>query len=117
MQDRNYYVYILSSKTRVLYIGVTNDLEKRLWQHKQHLIPGFTKRYNIDQLVYFEHTQGIEGAIEREKQLKGWLRAKKVALIESVNSTWAELSARWDQPDSSSPASRNDTELKKEILI
>ena len=116
MLDRNYYVYILSSKTRVLYIGVTNDLEKRLWQHKQHLIPGFTKRYNVDQLVYFEHTQSIEGAIEREKHLKGWLRAKKVALIESVNPTWAELSAQWNRPDSSSQTPQNDTALKKEIL-
>ena len=115
--DRNYYVYILSSKTRVLYIGVTNDLEKRLWQHKQHLIPGFTKRYNVDKLVYFEHTQSIEGAIEREKHLKGWLRAKKVALIESVNPTWAELSAQWNRPDSSSQTPQNDTALKKEILI
>ncbi len=109
MLDRNYYVYILSNKKRVLYIGVTNDLEKRIWQHKQHLIPGFTQRYNVDRLVYFEHTNSIEGAIGREKQLKGWLRAKKIALIESVNPDWDELSMQWNLPDSSSQAPQNDT--------
>ena len=109
MLDRNYYVYILASKKRVLYIGVTNDLEKRLWQHKHHFIPRFTARYNVDRLVYFEHTNSIEAAIEREKQLKGWLRAKKIALIESVNASWAELSTQWNLPDSSSQAPQNDT--------
>jgi putative endonuclease len=89
--SKNYYVYILASKKRVLYIGVTNDLVKRAWQHKQHQVPGFTARYNVDCLVYFEHTEDAVAAISREKQLKGWLRARKIALIESANPQWNDL--------------------------
>jgi putative endonuclease len=89
--DHNYYVYILSSRKRVLYTGVTNDLVRRTAQHKQHAIPGFSKRYNVDQLVYYEHTHDASAAIAREKELKGWVRAKKVALIESVNPGWNDL--------------------------
>lgn len=81
----NYYVYILASKKRVLYVGMTNDLVRSTAEHKRHLVPGFTKRYNVDQLVYFEHTHDARAAIEREKELKGWVRAKKVKLIESMN--------------------------------
>ena len=91
----DYYVYILASKSRVLYIGVTNDLERRLFEHRQKLIPGFTSKYNVTHLVYFESSGNIRDAIAREKQLKGWRREKKIALIESLNPTWQELSATW----------------------
>ncbi|MBI2363571.1 MAG: GIY-YIG nuclease family protein [Deltaproteobacteria bacterium] len=90
-----YYVYIMTNKSRTLYTGVTNNLERRVYEHKQKLIPGFTSKYNTSRLVYFEATEDIRAAIEREKQIKGWLRSKKVALIESVNPTWADLSAGW----------------------
>ena len=87
----SYYVYIASNTSRTLYIGVTNDLERRMYEHCHHLVPGFTSNYNVHQLVYFEETSDIESAILREKQLKGWLRRKKVALIESVNPQWEDL--------------------------
>ena len=90
-----YYVYILASRSRNLYIGVTNDLERRVYEHKKKLVPGFTTKYNIDRLVYFVTTQDVEVAISREKQIKGWLRTKKISLIESMNPTWDDLSARW----------------------
>jgi putative endonuclease len=89
--DNNYYVYILASRKRVLYVGMSNDLVRRAAQHKQHAVPGFSKRYNVDQLVYYEHTHAADAAIAREKELKGWVRAKKVALIESVNPRWEDL--------------------------
>jgi putative endonuclease len=88
-------VYIMASASRVLYTGVTNDLHRRVWEHKQKRIDGFTKRYNITRLVYYEETSDICAAIEREKQIKGLLRAKKVALIESVNPGWSDLSEGW----------------------
>jgi putative endonuclease len=72
------YVYIMASKTRVLYIGVTSHLGRRAWEHKEHLIQGFTKRYNVDRLIYIEHFTSIEEAIAREKQLKNWRREKKL---------------------------------------
>jgi putative endonuclease len=93
VQPRTYYVYILANKSRTLYVGVTNNLERRVYEHKHNLVAGFTSRYRIDRLVYFEETGDVQAAIAREKQLKGWLRAKKVALIESVNPTWEDLSA------------------------
>jgi putative endonuclease len=95
-----YYVYIMTNKSRTLYAGVTNDLKRRVYQHKHKLIPGFTSKYNITQLVYFETTPDIKAAIAREKQIKGWLRSKKIALVESVNPTWQDLSAGWfAEPD------------------
>jgi putative endonuclease len=81
---KQYYVYIMSNRSRTLYTGVTNDLERRVYEHKQKLIPGYSAKYNIARLVYFEITQDIMAAIEREKQIKGWLRRKKLALINSV---------------------------------
>ena len=90
-----YYVYILASRSRNLYIGVTNDLERRVYEHKKKLVPGFTAKYNIDRLVHFEATDDVNVAISREKQIKGWLRTKKISLIESMNPTWDDLSARW----------------------
>jgi putative endonuclease len=95
MRDARYFVYILASRTRVLYVGVTNDLERRLWQHKRHAIDGFTARYNVVRLVHFEQTNDVRAAIAREKQLKGWRREKKIALIEAANPQWKDLSEEW----------------------
>ena len=91
----NYYVYILTNRSKTLYTGVTNDLIRRVYEHKQKLIPGFTQKYNIDRLAYYEDTVDVTAAIAREKQIKGWLRAKKIALIESMNPEWHDLSADW----------------------
>ena len=90
-----YYVYIMSNKSRTLYIGMTGDLLQRVGQHKQKSIPGFTSKYNITQLVWFEEFNDVQQAIEGEKKLKGWLRTKKIALIEHTNPTWADLSESW----------------------
>ncbi len=88
-----YYVYILTNKNNhVLYTGITSNLEKRIYEHKAKLIDGFTKKYNVDKLVYFDYTSDVKSAIVREKQIKGWLRAKKIALIEAVNPQWRDLS-------------------------
>jgi putative endonuclease len=91
MQSRRYYVYIMTNPSRTLYVGVTNDLERRVNQHKLRKIPGFTAKYNITELVYYEETGDVLEAIAREKTIKGWLRAKKIALIESVNPKWQDL--------------------------
>ena len=96
---KQYYVYIMTNRSRTLYVGVTNDLERRVYEHKQKLIPGFTQRYNITQLVYHEATLDVRSALAREKQIKGWLRAKKIALIESMNPEWMDLSAEWQATD------------------
>jgi putative endonuclease len=93
---RTYYVYIMASQSRTLYVGVTNNLERRVQEHKHKLIEsGFTSRYNINKLVYYAETNDIREAIAREKQIKGWLRKKKKALIEEINPTWEDLSASW----------------------
>ncbi|HET9786001.1 MAG TPA: GIY-YIG nuclease family protein [Pyrinomonadaceae bacterium] len=92
---RQYYVYIMASRSRTLYTGVTNDLERRVFEHKEKLVPGFTTKYRIERLVYFEITEDVHSAIAREKQIKGWTRDKKVALIDSLNPTWKDLSAGW----------------------
>ena len=92
----SYYVYILTNKSdRVMYIGVTSNLERRLYEHKQELVDGFTKKYHVHKLVYYEQTSDIRSAIQREKELKGWLRAKKNALVETMNPTWRDLSKVW----------------------
>jgi putative endonuclease len=90
-----YHVYILTNPTRTLYIGVTNNLERRVWEHKQKLVEGFTKKYNITFLVYFEATEDIRAAVARERQLKGWRREKKVTLIEAFNPQWKDLAIDW----------------------
>ena len=88
----NYYVYILTNKTHsTLYIGVTNNLIRRVYEHKTGAVEGFTKKYNVHKLIYFEQTTDVESAILREKQLKGWTRAKKEKLINSLNPLWEEL--------------------------
>ena len=86
-----YYVYIMASRSGVLYTGVTSDLNKRVGEHKQGLIPGFTKRYKVHRLVYYESTNDVNAAIAREKQIKAWRREKKVKLIEALNRDWNDL--------------------------
>ena len=91
-----YYVYILTNQyNTVVYTGVTNNLERRLYEHKNHLVDGFTKKYNLNKLVYFETTNDVRSAIEREKQIKGWRRSKKNDLIATVNPEWKDLSIDW----------------------
>ena len=91
--EKSYYVYLITNwNNKVLYIGVTNNLERRLYEHKNRLCDGFTKKYNINKLVYFEETTDIKSAITREKELKGWRREKKNRLVESTNKNWRNLS-------------------------
>lgn len=92
---KQYFVYILASRSKRLYTGITNNLVRRVLEHKQKKVSGFTARYDIMRLVYFEKTNDVRAAIEREKQIKGWLRKKKVTLVESVNPNWDDLSERW----------------------
>lgn len=88
----NYYVYLMTNPyNRVLYTGVTNNLERRVSEHREKKAPGFTSRYNVTKLVYYEHGFNIQAAIERKKQIKGWLRIKKIQLIESMNPEWEDL--------------------------
>jgi putative endonuclease len=101
---RQYYVYIMTNRSGTLYTGVTNDLERRMYEHKQKIVEGFTKKYDIDMLVYYEVTSDIGEALTREKQIKAWRRSKRIALIESVNPHWRDLSDGWFSlapPDSS----------------
>ena len=93
--ERQMYVYIMASISRVIYIGVTNNLERRVYEHKNGLIEGFTKKYKCHKLVYFEVGDEPEGAISREKMLKKWRRGKKIILIESKNPNWNDLSLSW----------------------
>jgi putative endonuclease len=94
----SYYVYVLTDhRSTTLYIGVTNDLERRVYEHKRKLVPGFTSRYNLTRLVYFEETADVRAAIEREKQLKGWRRSRKAELVETMNPEWRDLSEGWYQ--------------------
>ena len=89
----DYYVYILTNHNdKVMYVGVTNDLARRIQEHKSELIEGFTKRYHVHKLVYYEQCTDVNAAIAREKQLKGWKREKKNALVETMNPTWEDLS-------------------------
>ncbi len=88
-----YFVYILTNwNNKVLYVGVTNNLIRRVYEHKNKLIDGFTKKYNLNKLVYFEEFNNVNDAIAAEKKIKGWLRIKKIKLIESVNPEWKDLS-------------------------
>jgi putative endonuclease len=91
LRDRIFYVYLLASRSRVLYTGITNNLELRLREHRLGETEGFTKRYRVHRLVCFECYQDVRAAIAREKQIKGWRREKKVALIEAENPTWEDL--------------------------
>ena len=92
MNEKKGYVYIVTNKgNNVLYTGVTSDLVKRVYEHKNELVEGFTKKYNVHKLVYFEIFEDMENAITREKQIKGWKRDKKIALIEKENAEWSDL--------------------------
>jgi len=95
---KNYFVYILSSKNKVLYVGMTDRLSRRIFEHKQGLVEGFTKKYNVNKLVYYETQPDLERAIKREKQLKNWHRQWKINLIEEKNKEWKDL-----YPDISDP--------------
>ena len=94
-REHRYFVYIMSSQTRVLYIGVTNHLERRVQQHRDGTGSAFTARYRVSRLVHYEETSDVRAALERERHLKGWTRARKVALIESMNPDWQDLSEAW----------------------
>jgi putative endonuclease len=91
--SRSFFVYIMTNRSRTLYVGVTNDLERRVYEHKQKLVRGFTVKYRIDKLVFFESTPSVLSAIKREKQIKSWRKGKKVALIERGNPLWKDLSS------------------------
>ncbi len=92
MVEKKFYVYILASKKNgTLYVGVTSDLIKRIWEHKEGAVKGFTKKYGVKKLVYFEEFEGPEQAIVREKQVKKWKRAWKIELVEKENSEWRDL--------------------------
>ena len=92
---KQYYVYIMTNSSRTLYTGVTDDLVRRAYEHRNKLIEGFTQKYSVTRLVYYEITGDVRAAIQREKQIKGWLRKKKIALIEAANPEWKDLSERW----------------------
>ena len=90
-----YYVYVMANWSRTLYTGVTNDLRRRVYEHKNKLIPGFTAKYNVGKLVYYEQTGDVYEAVSRERQIKGWTREKKLVLIEEANPGWEDLAASW----------------------
>jgi putative endonuclease len=94
-RDHHYYVYIVASRTHILYCGMTNSIERRAWEHKEAGVRGFTATYQCNRLVWFEHYQYVYNAIDREKQIKRWGRAKKIWLIEQTNPTWSDLSEAW----------------------
>jgi putative endonuclease len=105
MKEKNYYVYILTSQRNgTLYIGVTNNLERRIYEHKRGLVEGFTKKYKINKLVYFEETGNINSAIAREKCLKKWNRKWKLRLIEKRNPNWKDLTSKFFPRYSGIPA-------------
>jgi putative endonuclease len=113
---RRYYVYIMASKSRVPYVGVTNDIWRRVWEHKNDITPGFTSKYRIHRLVYFESFQYVGNAIAREKRIKGWLREKKVALIRSANPTWEDLSEGWFDGNNVLRIQFDATAIEKQVL-
>jgi putative endonuclease len=94
---KTYFVYIMTNRSKTLYTGVTGNLIRRVRQHKMGEGRGFTARYKLDRLVYFERFEDIRNAIEREKRIEGWLRSKKINLIVSVNPEWRDLSCEWDE--------------------
>ncbi len=92
---KRYFVYIMSSLTGTLYTGMTNNLERRVFEHKQKSFPGFSTKYNVTRLAYYEETDDVQAAIAREKEIKGWRRSKKIDLIKRVNPKWEDLAADW----------------------
>ncbi len=97
-REHRYYTYIVASRSHTLYVGITNNIEARMEEHRNGVFEGFSKRYHCNRLVYLESWHYVQRAIAREKEIKGWLRAKKIALIESQNPTWADLSENWGKP-------------------
>jgi putative endonuclease len=95
MHEGSYFTYIVASRSHTLYIGVTGDLRRRIFEHKWKEFDGFSSKYNCDRLVWFESYQNVTAAIAREKQLKGWRREKKIALIQKMNPAWIDLSKDW----------------------
>ena len=110
---KTYHVYIMASASRVLYIDVTGDLLRRVREHKEKRVPGFTARYRVTEVVYFEAFGDVRIAIAMEKQLKGWLRSRKIALIESFNPHWQDLSAELQTPTLLTKT-RRDSSLRSE---
>jgi putative endonuclease len=105
MRDpKTYFVYIMTNRSKTFYTGLTNSLVRRVRERKLGIGPGFTAKYRLDRLVYDEHFQDVHNAIEREKEIKGWLRIKKIALIVSVNSAWRDLSLEWHERHPFQPA-------------
>lgn len=102
---KSYFVYIMSNRSKTLYAGVTNSLTRRVAQHKRGEGGAFTSKYKLDRLVYYERFEDVHRAIGREKEIKGWLRIKKIALIVSVNPTWRDLSEGWCERHEFQPAS------------
>jgi len=98
-EQRRYFVYIMANASKRLYTGVTNSIRRRVREHKLKLTRGFAAQYNMTRLVYFESFEDVRKAIEREKQIKAWTRAKRLTLVESVNPRWDDLSREWDQPE------------------
>ena len=95
-REHQYYIYLLTNKSdTVMYIGVTNDIERRVYEHKTKMVPGFTEKYNVNKLVYFEETSDVRAAIAREKEIKKWRREKKNSLVVTVNPDWKDLSEGW----------------------
>jgi putative endonuclease len=94
---RCYCVYVMASRSRVIYVGVTNDIIRRADEHKHGLVPGFTSKYRVTRLVYYERFADVRDAIAREKEIKGWVRARKIRLIEQRNPTWEDLADRWSR--------------------
>ena len=94
--EYTYYVYILTNSTRILFVGVTGDMEERMEEHKNGLVPGFSNRYNLTELAYYEPAPDVWSAVEREKEIKSWGRGRKEALVESMNPGWRDLSEEWD---------------------
>jgi putative endonuclease len=97
-EEQRYFVYIMANASKRIYTGMTNSIRRRVREHKLKLTAGFAAKYNITRLVYFESFEDVRNAIEREKQVKAWTRAKRLALVESTNPKWDDLSREWDQP-------------------
>jgi putative endonuclease len=93
MTNKEYYIYLLTNwNNKIMYVGMTNNLQRRIYEHKEKSVKGFTEKYNVNKLVYFEQTSDVEAALNREKEIKKWRRGKKNSLVENVNPEWKDLS-------------------------
>ncbi len=112
---KQFFVYIMTNgpKPAVLYTGITGNLPHRVWQHKYKLVPGFTSRYNLTRLVYYEQFVYPDAAISREKEIKGWRRSKKIKLIKSMNPRWEDLAKDWGNEYKPEPAAANQREIPR----